>query len=65
MTMQTMTLSAAARLLPLPKRASKRRWSGWKMIARMTAQKTALKKGSRSQKKATVIAASRIRKARC
>ena len=35
------------------------------MIARITAQKTALKKGRSSQKKASVIAASSRRKAFC
>ena len=64
-TMQTTTLSAAARLLPLPKRRSNRRWSGWKMMARITAQNTALKKGRRSQKNASVIAARSRKKALC
>ena len=41
MTMQTSMVSAAARVDPMPKRRSKTTCSGWKMIARITAQKTA------------------------
>ena len=40
-TMQTSTLRKAARLLRGPKRYSKLRCSGWKTMARITAQKTA------------------------
>ena len=41
MTMQTSTLTPAARLLRAPSRRSKARCSGWKTMARITAQNTA------------------------
>ena len=41
MTMQISTDRIAARLLPAPNRRSSITCSGWKMIARITAQNTA------------------------